>query len=120
MVGIAEDRREYCERSSVVEDRAKGDGRGLNRWEVCKRFISDALSFRTMPVKQHQHQEGLQVGSLMQEGIQRREWNLMSRSSWLKVTLEKPELCRHSTSEVENEQLTGRMKVDCTHSEELP
>ena len=27
------------------------------------------------------------------------------------MTLKKQELCRHSTSEVENEQLTGRMKV---------
>ncbi len=42
MIGIAEDRRQDCERSSVVEDRAEGDGRGLDRWEVCERFISDA------------------------------------------------------------------------------
>ena len=36
------------------------------------------------------------------------------------MTLEKRKLCRHSTSEVVDEQLTGRMKVDSTHSEELP
>ena len=67
MVGIAEDRREDCERSSMVEDRAEGDGRGLDGWEVCEHFISDSLSFRSMPVKQHQNQVRLQVGSLMPE-----------------------------------------------------
>ena len=65
MVGVAEDRREDCERSSMVEDRAEGDGRGLDRWEVCEHFISDGLSFRSMPVKQDQNQVSLQVGSSM-------------------------------------------------------
>ena len=67
MVGIAEDRREDCKRSSVVENRAKGDGRGLDRWEVCEYLISDGLSFGSMPVNQHQNQVILQVGSSMPE-----------------------------------------------------
>ena len=65
MVGVAEDRREDCERCGVIEDRAKGNGRGFDRWEVCEGFISDALSFRPMRVKQNQTQGRLQVGSLM-------------------------------------------------------
>ena len=35
MIGVAEDGSKDGERGGVGEDRAEGDGGGLDRWEVC-------------------------------------------------------------------------------------
>lgn len=43
LIGVTEDWGEDCERGGVVENGTKGNGRRLNRWEICK-GISDQSS----------------------------------------------------------------------------